>query len=122
MQVGQLVALREVVAHGGLTVFLIFPSVSSYFSGINLQVLSTMLLRLLPGRNWYGLTGVALACLYQYLLSCARLRAFVLHGRYGNNSRRGFLDANREGLCSCAGYLALYFIGVQVGKFLFQER
>lgn len=81
-----------------------------------------MLLRLLPGRNWYGLTGVALACLYQYLLSCAGLRAFVLHGRYGDNSRHGFLDANREGLCSCAGYLALYFIGVQLGKYLFQER
>lgn len=81
-----------------------------------------MLLRLSPGRNWYGITGLALAFLYQYLLSCAGLRAFVLYGRYGDNSRHGFLDANREGLCSCAGYLALYFIGVQVGKFLFQER
>ena len=84
--------------------------------------MSTVLIRLIPGRRWYGISGVAIALLYQYLLSSVGLREFVLNGRHGNGSREGFVDANREGLCSCAGYLALYLIGVQLGMFLFQKR
>ena len=81
-----------------------------------------MLIRLIPGRSWYGISGLALALLYQSLLSCTGLRSFVLHGRHGNDSREGFVDANREGICSCAGYLALYLMGIQLGKFIFQKR
>ena len=84
--------------------------------------MSTMLIRLIPGHMLYGISGVLIALLYQYLLSCAGLRAFILYGSHGNGSRRGFMDANREGLCSCVGYLALYLISVQLGRFLFYKR
>lgn len=84
--------------------------------------MSTVFIRLIPGRILYGISGVLIALLYQYLLSSAGLRAFILYGSHGNGSRRGVVDANREGLCSCAGYLALYLIGVQLGRFLFQKR
>lgn len=83
---------------------------------------SAGLLKLIPGDKWYGVSGLLLASFYQYGLSCTGLESFVLHGRDGNNSREAFVDANREGLCSCAGYLGLYLIGVQLGKFLFQKR
>ena len=84
--------------------------------------MSTVLIRLIPRHTLYGISGVLIALLYQYLLSCAGLRTFILNGSYGNGSRQGFMNANREGLCSCAGYLALYLIGVQLGRFLFQKR
>lgn len=84
--------------------------------------MSTVLIRLIPGRILYGISGVLTALLYQYLLSSAGLRAFILYGSHGDGSRQGFVDANQEGLCSCAGYLALYLIGVQLGRFLFQKR
>jgi len=84
--------------------------------------MSTVFIRLIPGRILYGISGVLIALLYQYLLSSAGLRAFILYGSHGNGSRQGVVDANREGLCSCAGYLALYLIGVQLGRFLFQKR
>ena len=87
-----------------------------------LQVFSTVIVRLIPGSGWYGAAGMLLAASYQFLLSSAGLRSFVLHGSRGDGSRMGLLDANREGLCSCVGYLALYLIGVQLGKFLFCKR
>ncbi|XP_068725962.1 phosphatidylinositol-glycan biosynthesis class W protein-like isoform X1 [Montipora capricornis] len=93
-----------------------------FFTLFALKVLSAVIIRVIPGDKWYGISGLLLASLYQYILSCYDLKSFVLHGRLGNNSREGFLDANREGLCSCAGFLALYLIGVQLGKFLFQKR
>ncbi|KAL9951544.1 hypothetical protein ACROYT_G044220 [Oculina patagonica] len=93
-----------------------------FFTLLVVRVLSTVLIRLIPGHSWYGMSGVATALMYQYLLSSAGLREFVLYGRHGNGSREGFVDANREGLCSCVGYLALYLIGVQLGRFLFQKR
>ena len=84
--------------------------------------MSTVLIRVTRGHSWYGVTGIILALLYQYLLSACGLREFVLYGTEGDGSRLGLLDANREGLCSCVGYLALYLIAVQFGKFLFFKR
>ena len=84
--------------------------------------MSTVLIRFIPGHSWYGVTGIILAVLYQYLLSMGGLREFILNGTQRDGSRQGLLDANREGLCSCVGYLALYLIAVQFGKFLFCKR
>lgn len=93
-----------------------------FFTLFFVKVFSTALVQVIPGGIWYGVSGLALTSFYQYLLSCAGLRSFVLYGRQGDGSRLGFVDANREGLCSCPGYLALYLIGVQLGKFIFQKR
>lgn len=41
----------------------------------------------------------------------AGLEAFVMHGHRDN-----FFAANREGLCSIAGYLAIYLIAVSIGN------
>ena len=34
----------------------------------------------------------------------------------------GLLSANREGVVSCVGYLAMYMAGIELGKWLFQRR
>ena len=65
---------------------------------------------------------MCLALGYQYLLSVHGLREFILTGSDGQGSRVGMLNANREGIFSCIGYLAIYFAGVQVGQFLQKSR
>lgn len=73
-----------------------------------------------PARSW--LISMCLALGYQYLLSVHGLREFVLTGSDGQGSRVGLLDANREGIFSSIGYLAIYFVGIQVGCFLQKPR
>jgi phosphatidylinositol glycan class W len=50
------------------------------------------------------------------------LKDFILNGSHGDGSRTNFFDANREGICSSLGYVALYFIGISVGKLIFNEK
>ncbi|XP_038048460.1 phosphatidylinositol-glycan biosynthesis class W protein-like isoform X2 [Patiria miniata] len=66
--------------------------------------------------------SLALAVGYQHLLTNHGLGQFVLTGSDGRGSREGLLDANREGLVSCLGYVAIYFAGVCAGKFLLIRR
>ena len=59
---------------------------------------------------------------YQYALSNKGLTDYILHGADGTGSRHGLVDANREGILSCLGYMALYLIGVHIGSQLFSEK
>ena len=43
---------------------------------------------------------------YQYFLSIKNYTYYLLDDRVEN--RKTFLDANKEGICSCVGYLAIY--------------
>lgn len=72
--------------------------------------------------RWSGFLAFCIAVGYQYLLCAWGLREFVLHGDDGQDSREGIINANREGIFSCLGYLAIYFASVQLGKFLLQKR
>ena len=69
-----------------------------------------------------GLLSLAIALGYQHLLSNHGLGEFVLEGSDGFGSREGLLNANREGLVSCVGYVAIYFAGVWAGRFLLKQR
>ncbi|XP_022087905.1 phosphatidylinositol-glycan biosynthesis class W protein-like isoform X2 [Acanthaster planci] len=69
-----------------------------------------------------GPLALAIAVGYQHLLSNRGLGQFVLAGSDGQGSREGLLDANREGLVSCVGYLAIYLAGVWTGRFLLKRR
>jgi phosphatidylinositol glycan class W len=73
-----------------------------------------------PKHSW--LLALLLAGGYQYLLSVGGLRTVVLHGTDAKDSRDGFLNANREGIFSCIGYLAIYFASVQLGKYFLAKR
>ena len=62
------------------------------------------------------------ATLYQLLLQQYGLGSYVLMGPHGDGSRIGLLSANREGVVSCVGYLAIYTGWIQIGKWLFRKR
>lgn len=89
-----------------------------------LQVLSSIILCFVsPSYSWF--ISIVLAVGYQWTLSCEPLNLinYILLGSDGTMSRNtGLVDANREGLLSCVGYLAIYFAGVQIGIYLLQRR
>ncbi|NWV09390.1 PIGW protein, partial [Ptilonorhynchus violaceus] len=92
-----------------------------FFSLAFVRLAASLLLAVFPKqKSW--LVALALAVLYQLLLSTTSLKMFILHGSDGRGSRIGFLDANREGLLSLVGYLAIYLASVQVGLWLLQRR
>lgn len=92
-----------------------------FFTLALVRLAASLLLAIFPKHKAW-LLAAALAVLYQLLLSTTSLKTFILHGSDGRDSRLGFLDANREGLLSLFGYLAIYLASVQVGLWLLQPR
>ncbi|NXI12524.1 PIGW protein, partial [Irena cyanogastra] len=92
-----------------------------FFTLASVRLAASLLLAIFPKHKAW-LVALALAVLYQLLLSTTSLKMFILHGSDGRDSRLGFLDANREGLLSLFGYLAIYLASVQVGLWLLQRR
>lgn len=81
-------------------------------------MLSTVLYCLINARySW--LMSLVLITVYEIFLSSFGLRDYVLNNSTG---RSGFIAANREGIFSSIGYLALYLSGVQLGCFIFRPR
>lgn len=73
------------------------------------------------GRNssprLFLLLGACIATLQQLALSFGGMYDFVMHAE-----RVNLVSANKEGICTVAGYLSIYYIGVGVGKFIFSCR
>lgn len=67
------------------------------------------------------LVSVVVAVGYQWCLQTG-LQDYLLHSSDGKGSRVSLLDANREGLFSSFGYVALYFAGIQIGGYIFLNR
>lgn len=65
--------------------------------------------------------GAVVILLHQVALSKG-LRNFVLFGYNGDASRKGLLESNREGVVSSIGFVAIYFVGVQLGTILMKNR
>ncbi|XP_041360372.1 phosphatidylinositol-glycan biosynthesis class W protein-like isoform X2 [Gigantopelta aegis] len=85
------------------------------------KVLSTILF-VIVDPMWSGPLSVVLAVFYQYWLSTCGLSQYIQLGLDGRGGRSGLIDANREGIYSCVGYLAIYLAGVLTGRFLFKKR
>ncbi|XP_052808580.1 phosphatidylinositol-glycan biosynthesis class W protein-like isoform X2 [Mya arenaria] len=66
--------------------------------------------------------GFIVIFLHQAALSTTAVRSFASKGWFGDRSRKGFIDANREGLISTIGFIGFYFIGVNFGRFLMKNR
>lgn len=59
---------------------------------------------------------------YQWLLSMHGLESIIQNGFSGDkDSRINIIDANREGIFSCFGYLSIYFCGLFFGRQLFKK-
>ena len=71
--------------------------------------------------SWFIAAGIGL--LYQRFLTAGGLSLYLENGSDGIGGRQGgIVDANREGIYSCLGYLAIYFAGVQLGRYCFRNR
>ncbi|OXB79060.1 UNVERIFIED_CONTAM: hypothetical protein H355_005936 [Colinus virginianus] len=92
-----------------------------FFTLALVRLAASLLLAIFP-KNKSWIVAVTLAVLYQLTLNVTSLKTFVLHGSNGKDSRTGFLNANREGLLSLFGYLAIYMASVQVGLYLLKRR
>lgn len=47
---------------------------------------------------------------------------YIDGGPHGDGSRPTLFSANREGILSCAGYLAVYLASIELGQWLFRHR
>ena len=74
----------------------------------------------MPLPSW--VTGVILIGTHQLLLSNFGLTDYVINGLHGDGSRDTLIDANREGVVSSLGYIALYFLGMELGRYIFRPR
>ena len=80
------------------------------------------LVTLIPCQQSYALISILVIAAYQFSLSSLGLTDYLVHGAGGGGARSGLLDANREGVVSCVGYVALYLGSVQIGRFTFKSR
>jgi len=68
------------------------------------------------------LLALIVAGLYETWLQLG-LKDYLILGADGIGGRTAnLLDANREGVFSSFGYLAVYFAGVQLGQYLLKSR
>ncbi|XP_028322625.1 phosphatidylinositol-glycan biosynthesis class W protein isoform X2 [Gouania willdenowi] len=89
-----------------------------FFTLAIVRIVSSMLLTVLPANRSWVFASV-ICGLYQLTLETSSLKDFVIH----NNDRdKSFLLANKEGIISTVGYVAIYLIGVQVGLYVMQPR
>ncbi|NXI48981.1 PIGW protein, partial [Chloroceryle aenea] len=92
-----------------------------FFTLAFVRLAASLLLAVFPKeKSW--IVAINLAVLYQLILNTTSLKMFILHGSDGSDTRVGFLNANREGLLSLFGYLAIYMASVQVGLCLLKCR
>lgn len=87
-----------------------------FFTLAIVRVVASALLALFPvDASW--LLALLIGGSYQVVLETTGLKSFLIH----NNERTGFLQANREGIFSVVGYIAIYMAGVQAGRYLMQR-
>ncbi|XP_044849535.1 phosphatidylinositol-glycan biosynthesis class W protein isoform X3 [Mauremys mutica] len=92
-----------------------------FFTLAIVRMTASLLLTLFPtNKSW--IVAVILAVFYQLILDTTHLKMFVLYGSDGKDTRLGFLNANREGVFSLYGYLAIYMASVQVGLYVLKKR
>uniref|UniRef100_A0A1A8C3V6 Phosphatidylinositol-glycan biosynthesis class W protein n=1 Tax=Nothobranchius kadleci TaxID=1051664 RepID=A0A1A8C3V6_NOTKA len=89
-----------------------------FFTLATVRVLASVLLTFLPARQMWIL-GLVIGMFYQFILEATELKVFIMHN---NDREKDFLHANKEGIFSLAGYVAIYLIGVQIGLYVMQPR
>lgn len=85
-----------------------------FFTIMVVKLITSLLLIIIPvNKSW--VMAVSITMLYQLALDFTSLRRLILHGTDGSGTRVGLLNANREGIISILGYVAIYMAGVQTG-------
>uniref|UniRef100_UPI0037E7157C phosphatidylinositol-glycan biosynthesis class W protein n=1 Tax=Semicossyphus pulcher TaxID=241346 RepID=UPI0037E7157C len=89
-----------------------------FFTLAIVRVVTSLILAVLPAsQSW--LYALLISGFYQFALETSELKAFILHN---NDREKDFLHANKEGIFSVVGYVAIYMAGVQAGLFVMQPR
>ncbi|XP_061558674.1 LOW QUALITY PROTEIN: phosphatidylinositol-glycan biosynthesis class W protein-like [Phycodurus eques] len=127
---GQLVSAWPLVVLGAAR--LVFVKMSDYqehvteygvhwnffFTLALVRVLTSIILVVVPARHSW-ISALVVSGVYQFALETTGLKAFVMHN---NDREKDLLHANKEGVFSIAGYVAIYMAGVQVGCYVMQPR
>lgn len=88
-----------------------------FFTLAIVRVVASVLLTIIPiNSSW--LVALLISGVYQVVLETTDLKSFIVQSGERNN----FLQANREGIFSVVGYIAIYMAGVQVGLYLIRTR
>lgn len=82
------------------------------------RVVASTLLVVLPASK-SGVVAFLICGIYQFSLETSGLKNFIIHN---NDREKDFLHANKEGIFSVVGYVAIYMAGVQVGLYVMQQR
>nr|XP_006640901.1 PREDICTED: phosphatidylinositol-glycan biosynthesis class W protein [Lepisosteus oculatus]XP_015223119.1 PREDICTED: phosphatidylinositol-glycan biosynthesis class W protein [Lepisosteus oculatus]XP_015223120.1 PREDICTED: phosphatidylinositol-glycan biosynthesis class W protein [Lepisosteus oculatus] len=89
-----------------------------FFTLAIVRAVASLLLSVFPvNRSW--LLAVIIGGSYQAALELTDLKSFILNG---SDRTGGFVSANREGVFSVIGYVAIYMAGVQVGLHVMESR
>lgn len=88
-----------------------------FFTLAIVRVVASAILAVFP-INISWLLCLLISGVYQVVLETTELKSFLIR----NSERNGFLQANKEGIFSVVGYVAVYMAGVQVGIYLMQTR
>lgn len=89
-----------------------------FFTLAIVRVVASVLLAVFPvSQSW--VMALLIGGLYQFTLETTELKSFMIHN---NDRAKDFLHANKEGIFSVAGYVAIYMAGVQVGLYVMQPR
>ncbi|XP_019130489.2 phosphatidylinositol-glycan biosynthesis class W protein [Larimichthys crocea] len=89
-----------------------------FFTLAIVRVVTSVILAVLPARRSW-IFALLIGGLYQLTLETSGLKDFIL---YNNDREKDFLHANKEGIFSVLGYVAIYMAGVQVGLYVMQPR
>ncbi|KAM6906834.1 phosphatidylinositol-glycan biosynthesis class W protein [Xenentodon cancila] len=89
-----------------------------FFTLAVVRVVASMLLVVLPAR-YLWVFSLLISGLYQFILETTEMKTFILHNR---DREKDFVHANKEGIFSIAGYVAIYIMGVQIGLYVMRPR
>lgn len=113
---GRLVSLKMSGYHEHVTEYGVHWNF--FFTLAIVRVVASVLLAVLPaGQSW--VVALLIGGFYQFTLETSELKAFINHN---NDREKDFLYANKEGIFSTVGYVAIYMAGVQVGLYVMQPR
>lgn len=89
-----------------------------FFTLATVRILSSFLTAI-TSKSFCLVLSIFCVIFYQFMLLYP---VYDLTAILFNDDRHGFFMANKEGICSCLGYLSLYFAAVHLGSFLFKPR
>ncbi|KAL4237169.1 hypothetical protein ACF0H5_005549 [Mactra antiquata] len=92
-----------------------------FFTLATVKIACTVLFCAISPKMW-KVAGVLIIAAYQHNLMYDGLRNYLIKGYDGKGGRTDIIDANREGLYSCFGFLSIYIMGIQLGNLVMKKR